>query len=350
MLVGVGAVVAMFLILVVPHEFGHFALAKIFGIKVHEYSIGIGSRLAWFRRGDTLYALRALPIGGFVRLAGMEPGDFADPRGFHHKPAWQKLLVLGAGAGANFLVAALIMTAVNFTQVFNDPQRVRLVLPDSPAAQAGIRPGDVIQSVNGTPMEDARTLRQVENSRPGEPLQLEVRRPDGSTFTARVTPVYNAQDRVWQIGVQIPLRESPLQALRQGLTFPLVALALLLGGLFLFVSGQVPGGLLGPQGATGAVGIGALTYQAANDNLLVYLGLVSLLSVAIGFTNLLPIPALDGGRIVVVLLERLRGRPFDRERELAVQRAGLVALLALMALIALLDIERLATGQFGSLR
>ena len=104
---------------------------------------------------------------------------------------------------------------------------------------------------------------------------------------------------------------------------------------------------LGPEGATGPIGIGYITYHAATEGLVSYLGIVALLSMALGLANLLPLPALDGGRIVVVLAERLRGRPFDREREMAVQRAGLVALLALMAVIAFFDVQRIFTGAFG---
>jgi regulator of sigma E protease len=121
-------------------------------------------------------------------------------------------------------------------------------------------------------------------------------------------------------------------------------------GIAQLVTGAIPGGFFGPDGATGAICIGALTYQAANQGLLDYLGLIALMSVALGITNILPIPALDGGRMVVVLLEKVRGRPFNRDRELAVQRAGLVALLALMVVIAFFDVQRIATGQFPGIR
>jgi regulator of sigma E protease len=108
----------------------------------------------------------------------------------------------------------------------------------------------------------------------------------------------------------------------------------------------VPGGFLGPSGVSGPIGFSYLAYHAASEGVVNYLVIAALLSMALGLTNLLPLPALDGGRIVVVLLEKLRGRPFDREREMAVQRAGLLALIALMALIAFLDVQRIAGGQF----
>jgi regulator of sigma E protease len=122
------------------------------------------------------------------------------------------------------------------------------------------------------------------------------------------------------------------------------------GGIYALASGQIPGGFFGPEGATGAIGIAAITYNAAAAGLLYWLQVLAALSVALGLANLLPLPALDGGRIVVVLLEAIRRRPFDREKEMAIQRWGLAAILALAALIAYFDIQRIVTHQFPALR
>jgi regulator of sigma E protease len=130
--------------------------------------------------------------------------------------------------------------------------------------------------------------------------------------------------------------------------FPVQAVSSIVQGLTQLVTGQVPGGLFGPNGLTGPIGIADVTYQSVNQGFANYAFLVALLSVALGFTNLLPLPALDGGRIVVVLVEVLRRRPFDRAMELNVQRWGLAALLGLAAFIALLDIQRIVTGTFGT--
>ena len=135
-----------------------------------------------------------------------------------------------------------------------------------------------------------------------------------------------------------------------GVTFPYHTVIGIGGGIYQLASGQIPGGLLGPSGATGAIGIGYLTSQAANQGLAYWLYLLAVLSVALGLANLLPLPALDGGRIVVVLVEKLRGRAFNREREMQFQRFGLVALLALVAVIAYFDIQRLINHQFPGLK
>lgn len=350
LLIGVAAILAMFVVLAVPHEFGHFGLAKAFRIKVHEYSLGIGGRVAGFTRGGTLYAVRAIPIAAYVRLAGMEPGEYDDPDGFHQRPAWKRIVVLLAGPAANLLVAGALMTAVLVSQVNLDPGLIQQVGVGSPAQSAGLRPNDSIRAVNGQRLTGPGDLVRIENGQPGRPLQLTVRRHSGTSFTTEVTPAYNAQAKRWMIGIQAAGVLTATDALVGGVTFPVRAVGIIFGGLGQVVTGQIPGGLFGPDGATGAIGMGALTVEAANQGLVTYASLVALLSVALAVTNLLPIPALDGGRILVVLIEAARRRPFDRDRELQVQRAGLIAIVALMAVIAFFDVQRLATGQFPTFR
>lgn len=340
------AIAGMFLLLVGPHEAGHFSLAKLFHVRVHEFSIGMGTRIWSTVRSGTLYALRALPLGGYVRLAGMEPGDFDSPDGFHTKPAYQRLLILAAGPAVNFLVAMLIMTGISLSQLNDDPGKVVGVFQESPAYTQGIRPGDSIRAVDGQAVRNEADIRNIEEARPGAPLDFVVRRPDGSTFTTTITPTYNTEAQRYLIGIQSAKVVSPGQAVVTGVTFPFVATAAIGEGVYEVVSGRVPGGLLGPSGVSGPIGFGYIAYNVAGQGVINFLVIAALLSMALGLTNLLPVPALDGGRMLVVVLEKLRGRPFDRARAEAVQRAGLVALLALMVLIAFFDVQRIATGQF----
>jgi regulator of sigma E protease len=339
------AIVALFLLLVVPHEGGHFALAKLFHVHVREYSIGMGTRIWSTVRSRTLYALRVFPLGGYVRLAGMEPDDYGDPDGFHAKPAYQRLLILLGGPAVNFVVATGLMTAVYLTQVNDDPGKVITMVQNSPAYSQGIRPGDSIRSVDGKPVTKMDDIRAAEESKPGQPLVFAVRRQDGSTFTTTITPKYDDSSKRYLIGVSTQVFSTG-EALLSGATFPFVATGAIAQGVWQVATGQVPGGFLGPSGVSGPIGFSYLAYHAASEGVVNYLVIAALLSMALGLTNLLPLPALDGGRIVVVVLEKIRGRPFDRDREMAVQRAGLLALIALMALIAFFDVQRIATGQF----
>lgn len=343
--IGVGG---MFLLLIAPHEGGHFLFAKLFKVRVIEFSVGAGTKLWSFTRGGTLYALRAFPILGYVRMGGMEAGDFEAPNGFHSKPAWQRIAILAGGPAANFLVAMLLITGFELTQLNTDPGKVFSVNAGSPAAAAGIEPGDSIRAVNGQPFTSPGLIGKAEQAAPGESLTLSGVHADGRPFTYSVTPKCDSQG--CRVGIGIPRQLTTVQsAVVNGVEFPFVAVGGIVQGLWSLVTGQVPGGLLGREGLTGPIGIADTAVQAVSDGPPTYILLVALLSVALGFTNLLPLLALDGGRIVVVLIEALRRRPFDRAAELNLQRIGLVALMGIAVVITFLDIQRIATGQFPGL-
>src|SRR5438477_9928543 len=143
-------IAGMFLLLIAPHEAGHFALAKLFKVRVIEFSIGAGTRLWSTTRGGTLYAIGAIPIMGYVRMGGMEGGDFDDPDGFHRKAAWQRIVILAAGPAANFLVAMILATGLLLSQVNTESGKIAAVLPNTPAAAAGFRVGYLLISCDCT--------------------------------------------------------------------------------------------------------------------------------------------------------------------------------------------------------
>ena len=341
-------VAGMFLLLIAPHEAGHFALAKIFKVRVIEFSIGAGTKLWSTTRGGTLYAIRALPILGYVRMGGMEAGDFDDPEGFHRKAAWKRILILAAGPAANFVVAMVCIAGLDLTSLNSDPGKVVRVQTGSAAARTGMVVGDRIRTVNGHPMTEGY-IRHVEDSVPGMPLILGGVHPDGKPFSYVIAPTCLPQ-KPCVIGLSTARVLTVQSALQDGVTWPFKTVGDILGGLGQLVSGQVPGGLFGPNGVTGPIGIADVAGQAVSLGPGTYVLFVALLSVALGFTNVLPFLALDGGRIVVVLIEVLRRRPFDRAAELNFQRIGLATLLGLAVVISALDVERIATGQFPGLR
>lgn len=340
----VGGIGAMFLLLIAPHEGGHFLFAKLFKVRVIEFSIGAGTRLWSSTKGGTLYALRALPILGYVRMGGMEAGDFQDSNGFHSKAPWQRILILAGGPAANFLVAMLVITGFGLTQLNSDPGKIVSVVPGTPAAAVGFQAGDRIRTVNGQPVKSPDQVRTAEAAAPGAALVVGGVHADGKPFSYVVVP--RCDQNACQVGIGISRVLDAKTAISDGVSFPFVAIGGIVQGLWSLASGQVPGGLFGPKGLTGPIGIADAAGQAVSAGWANYLFLVALLSVALGFTNLLPLLALDGGRIVVVVIEWLRRRPFDRASELNFQRWGLVALLALAVVISFLDIQRIATGQF----
>jgi len=344
--VGVGG---MFLLLIAPHEAGHFAFAKLFGVRVIEFSIGAGARLWSTTRGGTLYAIRAIPIMGYVRMGGMEGGDFEDPNGFHHKAAWQRLVILAAGPASNFAVAMVLYTGLMLSQVNADPGKVALVVPSSPAAAAGFQAGDRLLTVEGKPITAPDQLRKAEEAAPNSALVVTGVHPNGKGFATVVTPKCDPAGKVCQMGLRVLPIITVSEALTEGVKFPGNAISNIVQGLSQLVTGQVPGGVFGPNGVTGPIGIADVAAQSVSLGFGTYIFFVALLSVALGFTNLLPILALDGGRMAIVLIEVLRRRPFDRAAELTFQRIGVAALIALAIFISALDIQRIATGQFPGL-
>ncbi|HKV87919.1 MAG TPA: M50 family metallopeptidase [Candidatus Dormibacteraeota bacterium] len=336
-------IAGMFLLLIGPHEGGHFLFAKLFRVRVIEFSIGAGTRLWSTVRHGTLYAIRLIPIIGYVRMGGMEAGDFEAPNGFHTKAAWQRIVILAAGPAANFLVAMIMYTAVDLTQLNNDPGKVIGVLPGSVAARTGFVPGDRLLTVDGRAVTQGY-IQQVENSNPGVPLIIRGVHANGRPFSYVVAPV--CQQGQCRIGLGVARIVTPWTAVSEGAAFPYTAITGIVQGLGQLISGAVPGGFLGPNGLTGPVGIADVTVGAVNQGPATYFAVVAFLSVALGFTNLVPFLALDGGRIVVVVLEALRRRPFDRTAELNVQRWGIAALFGAAAVITFLDIQRIATGTF----
>jgi regulator of sigma E protease len=350
------AVPAMFMLLIGPHEAGHFLFAKLFKVRVIEFSIGAGTMLWSVTRGGTLYAIRLIPILGYVRMGGMEAGDFEEPNGFHSKPAWQRIVILVGGPAANFLFAILLITGFLLTQVNTDPGKVFKVVPGTPAAAAGLQPGDSIRSVNGKPYDVPNVLRQEERAdpvavaekraAPGLPLTLAGVHADGRPFSYTLTPNCSENGQC-QVGVSLPqVLISPQDAISTGVKFPIVTIKGTVKGMWALITGEIPGGLTGPQGLMGPVGIADVAVQSVSQGPPFFIYIVALLSVALGFTNLLPLLALDGGRIVVVIIEWLRRKPFDRNAEMNFQRWGLVVLLGLLMVITFVDIQRIATGQF----
>jgi len=269
-----------------------------------------------------------------------------EPNGFHSKPPWQRIAILLAGPAANFVVAMLLITAYGLTQLNTDPGKVVRVFAGAPAAVAGVQVGDEIRSVNGKPVTGPGYIQQEEHDNPGKPIVLSGVHADGKPFTYTLQPVCDATGKNCRVGIAVAGIVTVQSAVTNGVRFPFDAIGGIASGIGALATGQIKGGLLGPDGLTGPIGIATITYQQVNQGWLNYIGLVAILSVALGFTNLLPVPALDGGRIVVALVEWVRRRPFDRKSELNFQRWGLVALLALAALISFLDIQRIATGTF----
>ncbi|MGB9694377.1 MAG: RIP metalloprotease RseP [Caldisericaceae bacterium] len=323
-------------VLALVHETGHFLAAKASGIPVEEFSIGFGPTVLQKKRGGTLYKVGLLPILGYVKIKGME-GDFDAPDGFFKKGLFQRFITLFMGPFMNF-VAAVVIFAVVFS-AFGNPlvpsTVISSVSSDSPAQTAGILPNDRITEINGNEISTWDDLTSIVHSSNGGTLSISLVR-NGNVVTIAVQPKKDVSTGQWMIGVS-PRGEKYN-------VFVSLWEAIKWTGKVLYQSFTLLPSLFTRKGLsslTGPIGIVAMTGQAASYGFANLLWFAAFISIALGFTNLLPIPALDGSWIVLILWEAITRKPVPAEKQAAVQGAGFIFVLALMFLISINDIIKL---------
>ena len=326
-------------LLVVVHEAGHFLAARRAGIRVHEFTIGFGPALYRRRIGETLYALRVIPWGAGVRIAGMEPGEVDDPAGFARQSIRTRAGVIFAGPFMNLLLAVLLFAFIfSVLGIGRATLTVAQVLPGGPAAEAGLRPGDRILEVEGRRVSSWDQVVAVVQASPGRPLSFVVER-DGARREVTVTPERSPADpRLGFVGLAPVVRteRQPLAgALWSGVKETYRVSVLLVRGMIHALTGKVEARLMGP------VGIGQLIGEAARMGLRELLYLTAVLSANLALFNLVPIPALDGSRLLFLGLELVRGRPVDPARENLVHLVGFALLMILFLVITYMDLARL---------
>ncbi|RJQ27837.1 MAG: RIP metalloprotease RseP [Peptococcaceae bacterium] len=334
------ASVFVFGLLVFFHELGHFVIAKMAGVKVYEFSLGFGPKLFSIPRGETAYNVRIFPLGGFVRMAGMDPQEgeeVDDKRNFNKKTVGWRMAIIMAGPLMNFVLAALLLTVVFMLQ--GHPvvtTRIDQVLAGQPAQSAGIQPGDKIVAINGEPVENWGRLVEVINRHPEEQITLDVQR-DGTSIVIPVVTVKDEQGR-GKIGI-VPsyvLQKAGLfPALALGSEYTVRATALILDYIARMIFGQVPADLGGPVRVVTEIG------KAAELGFFYLLQLATFLSINLGLFNLFPIPALDGSRVLFLAWEKVRGRPVDPAKENFIHLVGFGLLILLMVVITYNDILQL---------
>jgi regulator of sigma E protease len=325
------------------HELGHFITARLSGITVLEFGFGLPPRLWGFKRNGVIYSINWIPFGAFVKMLGEE--DPTAPGSFASKPRGIRAIVLSAGSGMNFLLAVLAFSMVYIVGVPGVPPdgavQLAEVAADSPGAAAGLQPGDVIVSFDGRPV-NVQTFREATQTHLDRPVVLEVRRGD-QTSTVTLTPRGNPPQGQGAIGVVLAgglVRLNPVAAVGQGFVQTLRAI-----GATLSVPKMLLEGSLAPSDARliGLVGMAQATSQTVSyvvDTGFWYplFVLTGLFSAGLSIANMLPIPALDGGRLFFVLLEWIRGRRIPPEREAAYHFVGIVVLLTLMVIISFNDL------------
>lgn len=342
--------ILLFGVIVLVHEFGHFLFAKANGIGVVEFSIGMGPRLGSFSWGETRYSIKCLPFGGSCMMVG-EDADNPDPAAFNNKSVWARISVIAAGPVFN-LIFALLCAMVIVGQVGHDLPVLYDIIEDSPADRAGLMPGDRVTRINNRKISSRRDVSLYLMSHPGEPLTVHYERTsDGQTLdqVTKLVPEYNEEYQSYMMGVSFLGNYKKAENLPEFLEYSLYevkyCVVTTIDGIRMMIQGQmkVEDSVTGPVGIVSMVGEtieeGQKSGAAVLINIIATWGL--LLSSTLGIMNLLPIPALDGGRLLFLLIELLRGRPVDPEKEGMVHAAGMALLMMLMVLVLFNDIRKL---------
>lgn len=334
-------------VLILFHELGHMVVAKRAGVTVSEFAMGFGPRLFAIERGGTLYTVNLLPLGGFCRMVGEDSADDGspDPGNFQHKPLYARFGIILAGPFFNFLLAALLFTIVGVAIGQPVPTNIiGQVRPDTPAAAAHLQPGDEIRTLDGRAFRSGTEIMDYIHARPNKMMDVAIER-DGKVFHLKIKTMYGPvgdgtkQGLLGYLPRTTAMRMPFLQGVEYGLTMVPLTMATQWYGILQMIATHDTSGLHGP------VGIAQVVSQVAQYGIGSLVELAAMLSVILGMFNLLPIPALDGGRLAFMVVELVRGRRVDPEKEGLVHLTGFALLMVFIAFVTYHDIANWISGK-----
>lgn len=332
--------IIILLLLIFVHEFGHLLSAKMTGVRVNEFALGMGPKLFGFKKGETLYTFRAIPIGGYCALEGQDE-DSDDPRAFNNKPAPKRAFVLFAGSLMNVVLAIVLLSLT----IFSMGQTTRVIADvseDSPSYANGLRAGDEIIAVNGVDIDEWSEITPVLKvlvDRAGSAdidITLTVLRDGAEKNIA--TNLYENEDGRIRLGIESKVKRTP------GLFFKSfyygVKATFAMSRMMYDVLGSLVTGKAGMDQLTGPVGIFVAVGETAKHGFSSLVQLAALISLNLGIVNLLPFPALDGGRLIFLLIRKITGKAISDKTEGTIHLVGILVLFAFIALITLQDVDR----------
>ncbi|MBP3372467.1 MAG: site-2 protease family protein [Clostridia bacterium] len=342
-------------IFIVVHEWGHYITGKKLGFQIDEFAIGMGPKIFGWKRGETEFSIRCIPAGGFCRFAGEDEDDGGDnPRAMNNRPAWARMIMTAAGSIMNILFAIIlaIATFAIFGQLqIDDSAYVYEVVADSPAYAAGLQYGDKIVSFDGQQITTVDSAVNVIAQSDGEPAQLIVER-NGERIALQIAPEYSEEYDSYKVGVslsqgQIRVKLTFWESVREGFLLvweTIVAIFAFLRNLFgslfrkLFVDSSLT--VEGTGDVMSIVGVVGIMSFAVRENVELLLWLAVTISANLGVMNLLPIPALDGSRLLFQFYELVTRRRVKPEHEGLVHLIGFALFMALFVVLGIRDVMR----------
>lgn len=327
--------IVVFGVLVAVHELGHLFVAKSFGMRVDEYSLGFGPGLAKYRYHDTQYSLRAIPLGGYVRIGGMDGEKTADPNDFPNRPLWQRFLVIFAGPVMNLVLAfVLYVIVLGWVGLPVASTTIEHLIAHYPAAAQGLHVGDRIVTIDGQRVGSGTAISTIIAQHAHQALHIGVVR--GHRHLAFVIrPRFDRSLKRYLIGIElgtVMVHLAPLAAIRAGLTQTVQLTGSWFVALYQLVTGQHAFDLMGPVGIAVTVG------EAARAGWYYLISLAAVLSANLALFNILPVPVLDGSRLFLLGVEGVRRRAMDPARESMIHLVGMVFLLLFVVFVTYHDI------------
>ena len=323
-------------VLIIVHEGGHFLVARLSGMRVDRFSIGFGPVLWSVKRGETIYQIAAIPLGGYVQIAGLNPGEEGmtadDPRAYPNRPVWQRLATIFAGPGTNYLFAVFLLLAMFFAWGVPGPGKSPVVgelIEGKPAAAAGFLPEDEILAVSGTPVKDVADVLPLVNASKGQPIAVDIRR-SGTPMTLKVTPQLDGSE--YRIGVQLDVttiwEQVPAgQRVERALVYPIEYSRFVLHTM-------IEGGVKNiVKHGSGPVGIVREMRKRIQNGPRDAFMIIALISIYLGLFNLLPLPGLDGGRLAFLGWEAISRRRVNQRIEATIHMVGVLSFLTLIVFI-----------------
>ena len=331
--------IIIFCLLIFVHELGHFIVAKACGVKVNEFAIGMGPAIFKKQKGETLYAVRLFPIGGFCAMEG-EDEDSEDDRAFNNKPAWQRALVLTAGSFMNLLTAVVLMIVIAFV-VGQATTTVNEVLDDSPAYRAGMMSGDRIVEVDGTAVDEWNDVITYIGESSRDTADIVVER-DGAQQTLTAALEYDKESGRNKIGITPEMKHSVAGSVGSGIKNTWNMTVMMYKVIKQLFTGDVSVSEL-----SGPVGIVYAVNQSAKAGVIYVIYLASLLSLNLAIMNMLPFPALDGGRLLFLLIRKITGKKITDAIEGKIHFIGIILLMVLMVYVTWNDIVKFIAPIFS---